>query len=102
MNCAWKVETRGSWRRVDFGAHPQRWDLGGGGGGGEGGRAAGRDSDLGGEGGSYEGGVCPVRTLCYGEALLSCPKNIPISALRGSSCFRILNLTGLLPSHPVR
>lgn len=33
MNCAWKVETRGSWRRVDFGAHPQRWDLGGGGGG---------------------------------------------------------------------
>lgn len=96
----WKREARGGELTLGLIRRGGTWV--GVGGGGEGGRAAGRDSDLGGEGSSYEGGVCPVRTLCYGEALLSCPKNIPISALRGSSCFRILNLTGLLPSHPVR
>ena len=35
--------------------------------------------------------------LCYKEALFSCPRNILVWALRGSSWFRIWSLTGALP-----
>ena len=49
---------------------------------------------------SYQGGTGCLFTLHYEEALFSWPKNIFALALRGSSCFRILNMIGPFPPTP--
>ena len=73
------------------------WGAVVGAGGGEGGRE--ELQIWGGEGSSYYTKMACVLmfTLYYKEALFSCPRNILVWALGGSSWFRIWSLTGVLP-----